>query len=146
MRGLGFAFLFFLRKCMLKDVPHLFIHLLPVVNPAAHNSVSYQIVVFRHIAVKHSNRNEWDSEVWRKRAINNLSSHRRWAIDNRSRSDGASTCCCRRRAIDHRSLRYRGTIWKDCVNNCTRGWYKVGVFGNTSFFLSFTFFFCSFIF
>lgn len=72
---------------MLKDAPNPFLNQLPMVKPAAYSSVSYQSMMFGHIAVKHSNRNEWDSEVWRKRAINNRGSHRRWAIDDRSRSN-----------------------------------------------------------
>lgn len=129
------------KRAYCKDALNPFTSQLPTAKPAAYSSVSYQIMMFRHVAVKYSNRNEWDSKVWRKRTINNMGPHRRRAVDNRSRSNWASICSCRRRAIHHGSLRYRDSIWKGCVNNCTRWWYKGWVFMNMSFLISFVIFF-----
>lgn len=105
--------------------------------------VSYQVVMLGYIAVKTSKRNERDSKVWRKKAINNLGSHRRRAIGNRARSKGGSICSCRRRAGSHSSLGWRSTSWEKSIDGCTRRWDKGQVFVSMSFHVSFAVFFCS---
>lgn len=50
-------------------------------------ALSYQIMMLRHVAVKHSDGNKWDPQVWRKRHVNNLGSWRRQTIDNRPRGN-----------------------------------------------------------
>lgn len=110
------------------------------------SSGSYQILMFRHVAVEHSQGNEWHGEVWRQRAINHLGSQGRWAMDDGSRSNWSSSGCCRRRAINPHALRCRGPVWKGCVNNCARRWDKGRGFRDRRSCISFTIFFCSSIF
>lgn len=110
------------------------------------SSASYQLLMSRHIAVEHSQGNEWHCEVGRQRATNHLGPQRRRAKDDGSRSNWSSRGCCRSRAINPHTLRCRSPIWKGCVNNCAWGWDKGRGFRDRRSCISFTLFFCSSIF
>lgn len=102
----------------------------------------YQLVMLGHVAVQDAHGDQWDGECWGQRPVQQCGSCGSGAGDNRSRSNRSS----RRRPVNHRSLRRRGTVWQGRVNNSTGGWHKGRVLGNTSFFISFIIFFRSSIF